>query len=74
MNNVDGSHDAYPENVDIPSCKRNCVDGNKEAYSTQMTFGETAYSASSEINIIQELYDNGSIEAYFTVYEDFVTY
>ena len=74
MKHVDGSHGAYQENVDIPTCKRICDDGNKEAYSTQMTFGETAYSASGEINIIQELYDNGSIEAYFTVYEHFVTY
>ena len=74
LNHVDGSHGVYPENVDIPTLKRNCDDGNKEAYSTQITFGETAYSASGEINIIQELYDNGSIEAYFTVNEDFVIY
>ena len=74
MNHVDGSHGAYPENVDIPTCKKIVMMEIKEAYSTQITFGETAYSASGDINIIQELYDNGSIEAYFTVYEDFVTY
>ena len=71
---VDGSHGACPETVETPDCKRNCDDGNKETYSTQMTFGESAYSVSGESNIMQELYENGPVEASFTVYEDFVTY
>jgi cathepsin B len=71
---VDGSHGACPDTVDTPSCKKNCDDGNKGTYSEEMTYGASAYSVSGEANIMQELYENGPVEASFTVYEDFVTY
>ena len=71
---VDGSHGACPDTVDTPDCVQNCDDGNKKEYSTQMTYGSSAYSVSGENNIMQELYENGPVEASFTVYEDFVTY
>jgi len=57
-----------------PSCKRNCDDGNRKAYSTQMTYGANAYYVSGETGIMQELYLNGPVEANFIVYEDFYTY
>jgi cathepsin B len=69
---VDGSHGACPDTVDTPDCVQNCDDGNKKEYSTQMTYGSSAYSVSGENNIMQELYENGPVEASFTVYEDFV--
>jgi cathepsin B len=71
---VDGTHGACPDTVDTPSCKKNCDDGNKGTYSEEMTYGASAYSVSGEANIMQELYENGPVEASFTVYEDFVTY
>ena len=71
---VDGTHGACPDTVDTPSCKKNCNDGNKGTYSEEMTYGASAYSVSGEANIMQELYENGPVEASFTVYEDFVTY
>ena len=71
---VDGSHGACPDTVETPDCVENCDDGNKKEYSTQMTYGSSAYSVSGENNIMQELYENGPVEASFTVYEDFVTY
>ena len=71
---VEGSHGACPETVDTPECKTDCSDGNKEQYSTQMTYGKSAYSISGEENIMQEIYENGPVEGSFLVYEDFVTY
>ena len=71
---IDGSHGACPDTVDTPSCVKNCDDGNKGTYSEEMTKGASAYSVSGEANIMQELYENGPVEASFTVYEDFVTY
>ena len=71
---VDGSHGACPETVETPDCKEDCSDGNKKDISTQMTYGASAYSVSGEANIMQELYENGPVEASFTVYEDFPTY
>ena len=71
---VDGTHGACPASVDTPDCKTDCSDGNKEQYSSEMTYGASAYSVSDEENIMQEIYENGSVEGSFLVYEDFVTY
>ena len=57
-----------------PYCKRNCNDGNRKSYSTEMTYGASAYYVSGEAGIMQELYLNGPVEANFMVYEDFYTY
>ena len=71
---TEGSHGPCPETVDTPDCVKNCDDGNQKPYSDEMTYGATAYSVSGEENIMQELYENGPVEAAFTVYEDFLTY
>lgn len=69
---VEGSHGECPDTVDTPSCTKTCENGN--SYSAELTKGASAYSVSGEANIRQELYENGSVEASFTVYEDFLTY
>ena len=71
---VEGSHGACPDTVDTPTCVKNCDDGNKEDYSSQLIKAESSYTVSGEENIMQELYENGSVEGAFSVYEDFVTY
>ena len=71
---IDGSHGACPDSVNTPKCVKNCDDGNKATYSTDLMYGSSAYSVSGEKNIMQELYESGPVEASFTVYEDFVTY
>lgn len=71
---IEGSHGACPPTVDTPECKTDCSDGNKKEYSSELTYGESAYSVSGENNIMQEIYDNGPVEGSFLVYEDFVTY
>ena len=71
---VDGSHGACPASVDTPTCKKNCDDGNKKEYNSQMTYGLSVYSVSGEENMMQEIYQYGPVEGSFLVYEDFVTY
>jgi cathepsin B len=71
---VDGSHGACPASVDTPTCKKNCDDGNKKEYNSQMTYGLSVYSVSGEENMMQEIYQHGPVEGSFLVYEDFVTY
>ena len=71
---IDGSYQDCPDIVDTPLCVNNCNDGNGADYSSDIIKGSSAYSVSGEDNIIQEIYEKGSVEASFTVYEDFVTY
>ena len=63
-----------PDNFNSISCVKNCDEGNREPYSTQLTYGLNAYSVSGEANIMQEIYENGPVEASFTVYNDFTNY
>ena len=71
---VDGSHGPCPDSVDTPSCVKNCNSGSGVDYQSDLIKGASAYSVSGEANIRQELYENGPVEASFTVYEDFLTY
>jgi cathepsin B len=71
---VEGSHGPCPDTVDTPECEKTCVEESGLDYQTDLIFGESAYSVTGEANIMQELYENGPVEASFTVYEDFLTY
>ena len=71
---TEGSHGTCPDTVNTPSCVRNCDDGNKGDYSSDLIKGSSAYSVSGEANIMKDIYENGSVEASFTVYDDFLTY
>ena len=46
----------------------------KTTYTSDLTYGSSAYAVSGEKNIMKELYESGLVEISFTVYEDFVTY
>ena len=59
---VDGSHGACPASVYTPTCKKNCDDGNKKEYNSQMTYGLSVYSVSGEENMMQEIYQHGPVE------------
>ena len=71
---IDGSYEDCKDIVDTPSCVKSCNDGNGVNYFSDLIKGSSAYSVSGEDNILQEIYQNGPVEASFTVCEDFVTY
>ena len=71
---VEGSYGPCPDSTDTPECVETCDEGSGIDYTSDLIFGESAYSISGENNMMQELYENGPIEASFTVYEDFPTY
>ena len=71
---IDGSYGECPETVEAPACVKDCNDGNCADFSSDLIKGKNFYSVSGENNIMQEIYENGPVEASFTVYEDFVTY
>ena len=71
---VSGSYGACPETVDTPECVNDCKEGNNVDYKSDLIKGKSAYSVFGEENIKQEIYESGSVEASFSVYEDFLTY
>ncbi|XP_037303106.1 cathepsin B-like [Manduca sexta] len=55
------------------TCTRTCVDGS--SYESNKHYGASVYSvASDDGQIIAELFQNGPIEAVFTVFDDFRNY
>ena len=65
---------ACPRVVDAPGCEKNCNNGNKQSYTNEMTKASKVYAVSGEDKIMQEILNNGPVEATITVYEDFLTY
>lgn len=59
-----------------PKCMNKCTnDDYKVDFKTDKHFGDKSYSVKrDETHIQQELYQNGPVEAAFTVYEDFINY
>lgn len=58
-----------------PKCEDKCIDGYEKTVEEDLWYGDEAYYVSSnEEKIKTEIYENGSVEAAFTVYEDFVLY
>lgn len=57
-----------------PSCSHECEKGYKIHYSRDKHYGKSSYSVEGESKIMTELYENGPVEAAFTVYADFVQY
>ena len=71
---ISGSHGKCPDDADTPKCAKDCSDGNKVNYNYDIIKSDSAYSVSGEMNIKQEIYENGPVEASFSVYEDFTSY
>jgi cathepsin B len=63
--------DEYP----TPDCATKCVDGYPNTYDKDLSFASDSYSVNGdEGEIMAEIYKNGSVEAAFTVFEDFLSY
>ena len=71
---ISGSYGECPDDVDTPQCDNNCNDINGINYNNDIIKSSSAYSLSGEVNIMLDIYENGPVEASFTVYEDFLTY
>ena len=59
---------------DTPECVDECQEGYPKTVDEDRTYGSSAYSVRGEKNIMKEIYENGSVEGTFTVYEDFGDY
>ncbi len=59
---------------DTPACENKCQDGYGKTVEEDLTYGSDAYSVSGEHQIMQEIYESGSVEGAFDVYEDFIVY
>ena len=59
---------------DTPACENTCQDGYPKTVDEDKSYGVSSYSVRGEQNIMKEIYENGSVEGTFTVYEDFGDY
>ena len=57
-----------------PSCQKSCQDGYPKTLAEDKSYGKSSYSVRGEANIKKEIYENGSVEGSFSVYEDFADY
>ena len=63
-----------PETATTPSCVKECQEGYDKTFKEDRYFGEEYYTVKGEEEIKTEIYERGSIESSFIVYEDFVNY
>ena len=63
-----------PETEKEPSCNKTCQEGYDKAFLDDRYFGSEYYTVKGEEEIKTEIYERGSIESNFLVYEDFVNY
>ena len=59
---------------DTPACQTTCQDGYPKTLEEDKSYGVSSYTVRGETNIMKEIYENGSVEGTFTVYEDFGDY
>lgn len=72
---VNGSRPPCSGEGPTPKCMHECVPGYTPHYKADKYFGKKAYNIDSdEGQIKQEIFDNGPVEAAFTVYADFPQY
>ena len=57
---------------DTPACENKCIDGYPKTLDEDKTYAESVYCVKGEQNMMKEIYENGSVETNFVIYEDFV--
>lgn len=58
-----------------PKCTKKCIDGYQTPYAKDKHFGASVYSVRADQKQIEtEIFNNGPVEAAFTVYADFLAY
>ena len=63
-----------PETATEPDCVQECQEGYPKTYKEDKYYGTEYYTVKGEEEIKTEIYERGSIEASFLVYDDFVNY
>ena len=63
-----------PKDVETPKCNKTCQERYDKTYDEDRYFGSEYYTVKGEEQIKTEIYERGSIEASFLVYEDFINY
>lgn len=72
---VSGQYQPCNGDSSTPSCTSECQSGYSVLYKDDLRFGANYYSVSSdEESIKNEIFQNGPVEAAFSVYEDFLAY
>lgn len=59
---------------DTPECIKKCESNYLTPYEQDKYYGTEAYQLIGESHIMAEIFDNGPVEAIFSVYSDFITY
>jgi len=63
------------EEFKTPKCKNTCQEGYPLAYDTDKWYASDVYGLETdEQQIMSEIFEHGSVEASFAVYEDFLNY
>lgn len=57
-----------------PKCVKECQSGYSKTYEQDKIYGSAYTVRANEKDIMTEIFNNGSVEGAFTVYEDFPTY
>jgi len=73
---VDGKYGPCPDaDYDTPKCSHQCQAGYPVAFQQDLSFASSVYSLpNNEHAIMADIFEHGSVEAAFDVYEDFPTY
>jgi cathepsin B len=70
----EGKYGPCPETTTEPECSQECIKEYGKELEADKSFGKDSYSVYGENDIMNELYEKGSVSASFDVYEDFLTY
>lgn len=63
------------EEFPTPKCSHSCQSGYPKSFAQDLWYASSSYSVNSdEQEIMTEIYEHGSVEGAFTVYEDFLNY
>lgn len=71
---INGTYPACGATKPTPKCSKQCIPQYSTPYNVDKHFGKNSYSVTGIDKIKTELQTYGSVEASFSVYEDFLTY
>lgn len=70
-----GKYPPCPESQQTPACKKQCKAGYPKTWDQDLHKSKSSYSVHADQEAIKkEIFENGPVEAAFTVYQDFLAY